>query len=202
MCLIGVISKPGVVAPTRRQRNASWIKIVEVKYAPDLEVHGAARDQASEQHLTLAKDLRDYGWGLVEIYPVVVGNAGTMPTDGDVALQALGVSAADRLKLLSQLAVDSAKHTAEVITARLNHVPLQPSQASAHEGAPSAPDGPGPAPDPDGEQPATTAPNSVADRGAHPPDPPDAVHSAACADTHVDDGTSLVSVGGHQLALD
>ena len=100
LCLISVESKPGAVALTRRQRTTGWIKIVEVKYAPDLEIHGAARDQASEQHLTLAKDLRDYGWGLVEIYPFVVGNAGTIPTDGDVALQALGVSAADRLTLL------------------------------------------------------------------------------------------------------
>ena len=73
MCLISVRSKTGAVAPTRRQRIAGWIKIVEVRYAPDLEIHGAARDQASEQRLTLAKDLRDYGWGLVEIYPFVRG---------------------------------------------------------------------------------------------------------------------------------
>ena len=98
------------------------------------------RQQALDQHADLQQSLLMRGWGKVTIYPVVIGNAGTMTATSDDALQALGVGAAARMTLLKSLAVESVRRTAEIWKPRLTRAAGRPPEAVFS---------PTPAPDPD-----------------------------------------------------
>jgi len=78
--------------------------LVEIKYAPDPDLNGAVRQQAKDQHKDLRILLLAEGWGTVNLYPVIIGNAGTITNTANDAFQALGVDAAARMTLLKRLA--------------------------------------------------------------------------------------------------
>ena len=95
-------------------KQTGIITIIEVKYAPDPDLNGAVRQQALAQHAQLRQSLLARGWGNVNIYPLIIGNAGTITATADDALQALGVGAATRMTVLKSLAVESVRRTAEI----------------------------------------------------------------------------------------
>ena len=123
LCLIDAKPTAGPsgqrVAVSRRRR--SWIRILELKYAPDLELSGRVRDEAIAQHAALRNSLLRAGWGEVTIHPVIIGNAGTITADALVAFEHLGVSPASGIKLAKYLALASIRHTAKIKRARLSH---------------------------------------------------------------------------------
>ena len=60
--------------------------ILELKYAPDLELHGNVRTEALLQHNQLRNALLHASWGTVRIHPVIIGNAGTITSETMAAL--------------------------------------------------------------------------------------------------------------------
>ena len=111
------ISLPaGFVGPhvTAEQRRTSVITIVEVKYAPDPDIQRTVRQKAKDQHSALKSSLEANGWGRVTIYPVIIGNAGTITATAHAALQALGVGTAARTRLLPTRSVDRVRTTAPI----------------------------------------------------------------------------------------
>ena len=80
-------------------KRTGVIAIVEIKYAPDPDLNGTVRQLAVDQHTELRQSLLTHGWGKVDIYPVIIGNAGTITATADDALQALGVGTAARMTL-------------------------------------------------------------------------------------------------------
>ena len=133
-------------------KRTGVIAIVEIKYAPDPDLNGTVRQLAVDQHTELRQSLLTHGWGKVDIYPVIIGNAGTITATADDALQALGVGTAARMTLLKSLAMDSVRRTAEIWKPRLSRSPGRPP---LHVSPPSpAPDTDAPGPS---NPPATTA---------------------------------------------
>ena len=128
-------------SPINAKRSGA-ITIIEVKYAPDPDLHApmGVRQQALDQHADLKQSLLMRGWGKVTIFPVIRGNAGTMTATADDALQALGVGTAARMTLLKSLAVESVRRTAEIWKPRLTRAAGRPPEAVFS---------PTPAPDPD-----------------------------------------------------
>ena len=140
LCLINV--KPiagragrGISSAEKRQ---AWVRIVELKYAPDLELHGRVREDAIAQHAALRNALLAVGWGTVTIHPVVIGNAGTITAETLNAFVSLGISPASTLKLAKRLAIASIKHSAEIKRARLSHAAGPQGAAQAPAADPSA----------------------------------------------------------------
>ena len=68
----------GTTRVSIEQRQNCVITIVEVKYAPDPDIQKAARTEALEQHTDLVKSLKARGWKNTTVYPVIIGNAGTI----------------------------------------------------------------------------------------------------------------------------
>jgi len=70
----------GTIQVSMEQRQNCVITILEVKYAPDPDIQKAARTEALEQHTDLVKSLKARGWKntTVDVYPVIIGNAGTI----------------------------------------------------------------------------------------------------------------------------
>ena len=65
---------PRVTADPRKLASS----IVEIKYAPDPDIQCAIQQTAIDQHDALKQSLETYEWGLVSMYPVIFGNAGTV----------------------------------------------------------------------------------------------------------------------------
>jgi hypothetical protein len=104
---------------TPEQRRTGVITIVEIKYAPDPDIQLTIRQQAIKQHSALKISLEARGWGSVTIYPVIIGNAGTVTATSHAALHALGVDSAARTSLLRALAIDSVRRTTQIWKPRL-----------------------------------------------------------------------------------
>ena len=58
-------------------RLQSTVDLIEIKNTYDLLIHERVTD-AIAQHAQLRQNLLDAGWGTVNIYPFIVGNAGTI----------------------------------------------------------------------------------------------------------------------------
>jgi len=132
--------------PSLAAKQHGVITLVEIKYAPDPDLNGAVRKQAKDQHKDLRTSLLAQGWGTVNLYPVIIRNAGTITNTANDALQALGVDAAARMTLLKRLAVDSLRRTAEIWKPRLGQrtsrgAPPRPVPSPI---PPDNPDAPGP----------------------------------------------------------
>jgi len=133
-----------IPGPSLAAKQHGVITLVEIKYAPDPDMNGAVRKQAKDQHKDLRTSLLDQGWGTVNLYPVIIGNAGTITNTANDALQALGVDAATRMTLLKRLAVDSLRRTAEIWKPRLGQrtsrgAPPRPVPSPMPPGNPDAP---------------------------------------------------------------
>ena len=131
--------------PSLAARQRGVITIVGIKYAPDPDLNGDVRKRAEAQHKDLRTSLLDQGWGKVKIYPVIIGNAGTITSIANDALQALGVDAAARMTLLKRLAVESLRRTAEIWKPRISQrasrgAPPRPVPSPTRPGNPDAPD--------------------------------------------------------------
>jgi len=136
------------------RRHQSWIRIVELKYAPDLEIH-RARARAMAQHDALRKSLLAAAWGQVTMHPVIIGNAGTITAETLTAFERLGIDTASAITLAKSIAISSISHTAKIKRARLNHG-AGPSQIAEQDGG----SGPQADPNPDpstahGQKPST-----------------------------------------------
>ena len=151
------------VATSRRHR--SWVRILELKYAPDLD----ARHRAMAQHDALRKPLLAAGWGRVTIHPVIIGNAGTITAETVAAFEHLDID----ITLAKHIAISSIRHTAKIKRARLSRGAGKPQEAEQAGGS-------GPQADPDPGQsaahaqqhaaPDTTTANPLAD--GHPSQDP------------------------------
>jgi len=132
--------------PSLAAKQHGVITLVEIKYAPDPDLNGAVRKQAKDQHKDLRTSLLAQGWGTVNLYPVIIGNAGTITNTANDALQALGVGAAARITLLKRLAVDSLRRTAEIWKPRLGQRTSRgaPPRPVPSPMPPANPDAPGP----------------------------------------------------------
>ena len=132
------------------QKQNCEITIVEVKYAPDPDVQKSAREAAIAQHSDLVKSLEARGWRRITVYPVIIGNAGTITRTAHDACEALGIQAAARITLLRALSINSVRRTAAIWKPRLvKSIAQQPEPVDepAPEPQQSAPD-----PRPDTEQ--------------------------------------------------
>ena len=144
--------------PLRRQRRNEQetpvIRIVELKYAPDLDIH-RARARAMAQHDALRKSLLAAGWGRVTIHPVIIGNAGTITAETLTVFERLGIDTASATALAKSIAISSIRHTAKIKRARLSHG-AGPSQTAeqADSSGPQADPSPGPS-TARGQQPST-----------------------------------------------
>ncbi len=81
----------------------SWVRLVKLKYAPDLQLHGHVREDALAQHAALRDALLSAGWGTVTIHPVIIGNVGTITAEVLNPFGALGINPPIRLKLGNRL---------------------------------------------------------------------------------------------------
>ena len=166
LCLINIKPVAGRTSrtPSSSQRRHSWIRIFEIKYAPDLEVHGRVRDEALAQHAALRDALLTAAWGAVTIHPVIIGNAGTITVDVLNSFMAMGINPTTRLRLGKRLAISSIKRTADIKRARLDHAAGPPTAVQEGSNAPRT-------------DPAATADDGQAHRPpvpatADPPHPP------------------------------
>ena len=168
------------VATSRRHR--SWVRILELKYAPDLELRHA-RHRAMAQHDALKKSLLAAGWGRVTIHPVIIGNAGTITAETLTAFEHLGIDKASAITLAKSIAISSIRHTAKIKRARLSHGAGKPQDAEQAGGSsPQADPDPGPSAA-HVDQPAapkTTSANPLAN--GHPSQDPSGEASAPPAD--------------------
>ena len=128
--------------PSLAVKQQAWIHILELKYAPDLEIHRKARDNALAQHKGLQEALLDAGWGTVTIHPVMIGNAGTITSASIATFTQLGVSSAASVDLAKELAIGSIRRTADIKRARVSHAAGGP--ASRQTADCSTPSGHGP----------------------------------------------------------
>ena len=173
------------------KRQAS-VHILELKYAPDLELHGDVRTEALLQHNQLRNALLHAGWGTVRIHPVIIGNAGTISSETMAALTALGIPATARLAVMKRLAIDSIRRTANIKRERLGHA-ANPTDAHEPEHAGDTAE-----PDADAEPPVGPPPvqpiglgarqrNSADSQAGEAPSPqsPNSTLSSACHDAAV-----------------
>ena len=117
----------------RSTRSKRSNHALELKYAPDLELHGHAREEASARGADLKEAFLIAGWGITTIHPVVVGNADTITSETMNCFNVSGIciSQPTSLKLAKQLAIDSIKRTAELKRARLSRAAGDPHAMQA-----------------------------------------------------------------------
>ena len=164
------------------KKHRSWIRILELKYAPDLEIH-RARGRAMAQHDRLRESLLAAGWGQVTTHPVIIGNAGTITAETLTAFEKLGIDNASAITLAKNIAISSIRHTAKIKRARLSHGAGRPQDAEQASGS-----GPRAGPNPGQSTAHGQQPSTVGTAGAdplaneHPPQDPSGEASAPSVD--------------------
>ncbi len=198
ICIIdaGAYRLEGHISMAAKQQ--ACIYIIELKYAPDLEMHRRARCKALKQHARLQRALIRAGCGTITILPIIIGNAGTIVAETMTAFEKLGLSTSARLTLAKRLAVDSIRRTAKMRRARLSHAAGSPDWHTQDGGAATDPatgaDATLPAADPQPDSDSDTGSESADDdnnvehqpgEALYPPTPSTGSHAAnqaACAD--------------------
>ena len=176
----------GTTRVSMEQRQNCMITIVEVKYAPDPDIQKAARTEALEQHTDLVKSLKARGWKRITVYPVIIGNAGTITNKAHAACEALGIQAAARITLLRALSIDSVRRTAAIWQPRLaKSIGQQPEPVDVPITEPqrTAPD---PRPDNEQDQQNPRPPRQPAGTACCPDEPDPS--AAAPSETQSDSG--------------
>jgi len=183
----------GTTRVSIEQRQNCVITIVEVKYAPDPDIQKAARTEALEQHTDLVKSLKARGWKNTTVYPVIIGNAGTITNTAHSACEALGIQAAARITLLRALSIDSVRRTAAIWQPRLAK-PIgqqpEPVDVPVPEPQQTTPD---PGPDIDQDQQDPQPPGPPAGTACCPDEP--GPSAAAPSKTQSDPGERDVTKG-------
>jgi len=137
-----------------------------------------------EQHTDLVKSLKARGWKRITVYPVIIGNAGTITNTAHRACDALGIQAAARITLLKALSIHSVRRTAAIWQPRLaKSIVQQPEPVDVPVPEPQQP-APDPRPDNDQDQQSPQPPGPPAGTACCPdePDPPVASSSKTQSD--------------------
>ena len=98
------------------ERFQHSIILLEVSFTRDTNLHQRAVDKC-EQHSILRQSLLQHDWGIVTVFPLIIGHSGTIPTTFSTALPQCGVEAARLTGLLTDLHYAAIEYSSDVLSA-------------------------------------------------------------------------------------